>query len=173
VSELRRPRPLDALSVIFAGFIFLVLLSQLSAHVLGLAVLAYEPSGSSILTDAKNISTVLAVSAAVLGLAFGSAVLLITEKKLAVEIDVYRANGLPLDSAVRLMLSFHPIRPLTWLLGAALVAVVADLAVGLNAFIPVDLVGCFTTLLVGWIVLLTARNFSRRDFKDTRGGRVG
>jgi hypothetical protein len=136
-------------------------------------VLAYEPGGSAILTDAKNISTVLAVSAAVLGLAFGGAVLLITEKKLAVEIDVYRANGLPLASAVRLMLSYHPVRPLTWLLGAALVAVVADLAVGLNALIPVDLAGCFAALLIGWVGLLTARSFSRHDLKDTRGGMVG
>ncbi|MDA4137261.1 MAG: hypothetical protein OK449_09745 [Thaumarchaeota archaeon] len=172
MSGLRRPRPLDAVSIVFAGFIFLVMLSQLSAKVLGEAVLSYHPEGSAVLAQVQSISEILAVSAAALGLAFGSAVLIITRKKLAVEIDVYRANGLPFGSALRLMLSYHPVRPMAWLLGAAAFAVAADSVLGLDARVPLYLVLCYVTLLIGWVALLTFRMFSSRGFKEGRG-RVG
>lgn len=169
---MRRPRPLDSVSIVFAGFIFLVLLSQLSAHVLGQAILSYHPQGNADLAEVQSVSVTLAVSAAVLGLAFGSAVLLISRKKLSVEIDVYRANGLPLDSAMRLMLEYHPVRPLAWLAGAAAVAVGCDLLFGLNAQIPLGLAVCFATLIVGWVVFLTVRMFGERGFRERRG-RIG
>jgi hypothetical protein len=169
---MRRPRPLDAVSIVFAGFIFLVLLSQLSAHVLGQAVLSYQPKGSAALTQVQNISVILAVSAAALGLAFGGAVLLITKKRLTLEIDVYRANGLPATSALRLMLNYHPVRPLEWLVGAAAVAAVADSVFGLDAMIPLYLAACFGALLLGWVVFLTFSMFGRRGFEEGRG-RVG
>jgi hypothetical protein len=157
---------------VFAGFIFLVLLSQLSAHVLAQAVLAYEPKGSPALTEVQNISTTLAVSAGALGLAFGGAVLIMTRKKLALEIDVYRANGLPAASAARLMLFYHPVRPLGWLLGTAAVAIAADAVLGLDSRIPLYLAVCFAALLLGWVALLTLRMFASRGFKEGRG-RVG
>jgi hypothetical protein len=172
VSGLRRPRPLDAVSIVFAGFIFLVLLSQLSAHVLAQAVLVYEPKGSPALTEVQNISATLAVSAGALGLAFGAAVLIMTRKKLTLEIDVYRANGLPASSAVRLMLYYHPVRPLGWLLGAAAIAIAADALFGLDSRVPFYLAACFAALLLGWVVLLTFRMFASRGFKEGRG-RVG
>jgi hypothetical protein len=168
----RRPRPLDAVSVVFAGFIFLVLLSQLSAQVLAQAVLSYQPKGSPALAQVQNISVILAVSAAALGLAFGAGVLLITRKRLTIEIDVYRANGLPAVSALRLMLNYHPVRPLGWLVGAAASAVVADSVFGLDAMIPLYLAACFAALLLGWVVFLTFRMFGRRGFEEGRG-RVG
>jgi hypothetical protein len=158
--------------VVFAGFIFLVLVSQLSAHVLAQAVLAYHPKGSAVLTEAQNISTILAVSAGALGLAFGGGVLLITKKKLALEVDVYRATGLPVGSAIRLMLTYHPPRPLAWLAGAAAIATGVDASFGLDALIPLELAACFLVLLLGWVVLLTVRSFGGRGFKEGRG-RVG
>jgi len=172
VSGLRRPRPLDAVSLVFAGFIFLVLLSQLSAHVLAQAVLTYQPSGSAVLSQVKSISVVLAVSAGALGLAFGGAVFLITRRKLVMEIDIYRSTGLPASSTLRLILRYHPVRPLAWLAGAAAIAIVVDTAFGLDALIPLYLAACFVALLLGWVVFLTFRMFGRRGFHEGRG-RVG
>lgn len=163
---MRRPRPLDSVSIVFAGFIFLVLLSQLSAHVLAQAVVVYEGTGSAILAKTRSLSVVLAVSAAILGLAFGAGVLLITQKKLVAEIDVYRANGLPLGSALGLMMEYHPVRPLMWLAGAAAAGVAGDWFFGLDAAIPLDLAACFAILLTGWVVLLTVYMFGHRGFRE-------
>lgn len=171
-SLLPRPRPLDSVSVVFAGFIFLVLLSQLSAHVLAQAILSYQPPSSPDLVEVQRVSVTLAVSAAVLGLAFGSAVLLISRKKLSAEIDVYRANGLPLGSTLRRMLAYHPVRPLVWLLVAAGAAIAGDSLFDLDALIPLDLAVSFAALLLGWIVFLTFRMFGQRGFREGRG-RVG
>jgi len=172
VSGLGRPRPLNAVSIVFAGFIFLVLLSQLSAHVLAQAVLSYQPSGSAVLTQVKTISVVLAVSAGALGLVFGGAVFLITRTKLVMEIDIYRATGLPASSTLRLMLNYHPVRPLAWLAGAAAIGIVVDSAFGLDARIPLFLAVSYVALLLGWIVFLTLRMFGHRGFREGRG-RVG
>ncbi len=114
----------------------------------------------------QSLSVVLAVSAGVLGLAFGGAVLLITQKKLSTEIDVYRANGLPLASAVGLMVGYHPVRPLLWLVGATAVAIAVDSVFGLNARIPLYLAAGFAGLLFGWVVLLTVYLFGQRGFKE-------
>jgi hypothetical protein len=149
-----------------------VLLSQLSAHVLGQAILSYHPQGDADLAEVQSVSVTLAVSAAVLGLAFGSAVLLISRKKLSVEIDVYRANGLPLGLAIRQMISYHPVRPLAWLVGTAALAAACDVLFGLDALIPLYLAAGFAALLVGWVVFLTVRMFGERGFKEGRG-RVG
>ena len=116
----------------------------------------------------RSLSVVLALSAAGLGLAFGGAVLLITQKKLSTEIDVYRANGLPLASAVGLMVGYHPVRPLLWLAGATAVAVVADSVFGLDARIPLYLAAGFAVLMLGWVVLLTVYMFAHRGFKEGR-----
>jgi hypothetical protein len=140
--------------------------------VLAQAVLSYHPNGNAALTQAKSISVVLAESAAVLGIAFGSAVLLITRSKLVVEIDIYRATGLPAGSALRLMLAYHPVRPVAWLMGAAAIAVAVDSVFGLDAIIPLYLAACFLALLLGWVVFLTFSMFGRRGFKEGRG-RVG
>jgi hypothetical protein len=140
--------------------------------VLGQAVLSYHPNGTSDLAKVRSLSVILAVSAAGLGLAFSGAVLLITQRKLTVEIDVYRANGLPLGSALNLMVAYHPVRPLLWLAGATVVAVAGDSIFGLDALIPLYLAAGFAALILGWIVLLTFYMFGRRGFKEGRG-RVG
>lgn len=94
--------------------------------------------------------------------------LLITQKKLSTEIDVYRANGLPLESAVSLMVGYHPVRPLLWLAGATVVAVLGDSLLGLNARIPLYLAAGFAGLLLGWVVLLTVYMFGQRGFREGR-----
>lgn len=94
--------------------------------------------------------------------------LLITQKKLSAEIDVYRANGLPLESAVSLMVGYHPVRPLLWLAGATVVAVLGDSLLGLNARIPLYLAAGFAGLLLGWVVLLTVYMFGQRGFREGR-----
>lgn len=165
---MRRPRPLDATSIVFGGFILLVLLSQLSAHVLAEALIVYQGSGSVALAKMRSLSVVLAASAAVLGVAFGTGVLLITRKKLVAEIDVYRANGLPLTSALSMMISYHPVRPLLWLAGATTVGVAGDALFGLSVTIPLDLAASFAALLMGWVVLLTVYMFGHRGFREDK-----
>ena len=97
---------------------------------------------------------------------------MITRRKLTQEIDVYRANGLPAASALRLMLAYHPVRPLAWLIGSAVIAAAADEIFGLDASIPLYLAVCFAALLLGWVVFLNFQMFGRRGFREERG-RVG
>ncbi|HUK74778.1 MAG TPA: hypothetical protein VLU99_03215, partial [Nitrososphaerales archaeon] len=97
----RRHRPLRAVSLVFAGFVTLVLLSQLSAHFFAEAIPKHlRVQNAAVISGIQQTSTELAVAAAVLGLVFGGAVLLITRQKVAADVDVYRATGLPFSSAL-------------------------------------------------------------------------
>ena len=133
--------------------------------------MSYHPNGTADLSAVRSLSVTLAVSAGALGFAFGAAVLMITRKKLTFELDVYRANGLPFTSALSMMVRYHPLRPLLWLLCTAAVAIGGDLAFGLDYLIPLYLAALFAALLLGWMVSLTGYVFSERGFRKV--ARVG
>lgn len=170
-SGLASRRPLDALALVFAGFVLLALVSQLSAHVLGLAILAYYPKGNSDLANVQEVSGALAISAGALGLLFGVSILFVTSKAIAREVDVYIASGLPVSSSLRLILSYHPIRPTAWVVGAAACAAVVDALVGLSVAVPLLLAASFIGLLFAWLGATTFRTYTRSDFRNT--GRSG
>jgi hypothetical protein len=149
----------------------LALIAQLAAHVLGLAILAYFPSGNADLTNVQQVSAILAASAGVLGILFGISILFVTRKIVAREVDVYIAAGLPLASSLRLILTYHPVRPTAWVVGAAAAASVVDAFFGLSLAVPVFLALTFIALLFAWLGVATFRTYSRRDFRsDGRSG---
>ena len=170
----RRHRPLRAVSLVFAGFVTLVLLSQLSAHFFAEAIpRGLVAKNEAVISSIQQTSTQLAFAAAALGLVFGGAVLLITRQKVAADVDVYRATGLPLSSAFLRLLRSHSVAPLAWVAGAAAVTALIDIDFGLNALFPVGLAVSFACLLVGWLAFLTSVSFSKKGLEGTSGGRAG
>jgi hypothetical protein len=170
----RRHRPLRAVSLVFAGFVALVLLSQLSAHFFAEAIPKHLlVQKAAAISGIQQTSTELAVAAAALGLLFVGAVLVITRQKVAADVDVYRANGLPFSSAFLRLLRSHSVAPLAWVAGAAAVTALVDVDFGLNALFPIGLAVSFACLLVAWLAFLTSVSFSQKGFQGTSGGRAG
>jgi hypothetical protein len=170
----RRHRPLRAVSLVFAGFVTLVLLSQLSAHFFAEAIPKHLlTQNAATISSIQQTSTELAFAAAALGLVFGGAVLLITRQRVAADVDVYRATGLPSSSAFLRLLRTHSVAPLAWVAGAAAVTALVDVDFGLNALFPIGLAVSFACLLVAWLAFVTSVSFSRRGFEGGSGGRAG
>lgn len=170
----RRRRPLRALSLVFAGFVTLVLLSQLSAHFFAAAIPRYLLlKNAGVISSIQQTSTELAFAAAGLGLVFGGAVLLITRQKVAADVDVYRATGLPSSAAFLRVLRSHSAAPLAWVAGAAAATALVDVYFGLDALFPVGLAASFAALLVVWLAFLTSVSFSQRGLEGRSGGRAG
>src|SRR5271170_7721018 len=93
-------KPLRAVSLVFGGFVTLVLLSQLSAHFFAAAIPKnLLAKNEAVLASIQHTATDLAVGAAVLGLVFAGAVLIITRQVVSADIDIYKATGLPPTSA--------------------------------------------------------------------------
>jgi hypothetical protein len=159
----RRRRPLRAVSLVFAGFVTLVLLSQLSAYFFAKAIpkrlLTKE---ATVLLQIQATSTELAFAAAGLGLVFAGAVLLITRSRVAADVDIYRATGLPLSAAYLRLLRSHSVVPLGWVTAAAAVTAVVDLEYGLNTLVPIGLAAAFAALLVAWLAFIASASFSQR-----------
>jgi hypothetical protein len=169
-----RRRPLRAISLVFAGFVTLVLLSQLSAHFFAEAIpkhLLVEKA--AVIASIQQTSTELAIAAAALGLVFAGAVLLITRQKVAADVDTYRATGLPPSSAFLRLLRSHSVAPLAWVAGAAAVTALVDIDFGLNALFPIGLAVSFAALLVVWLAFLTSLSFSQKGFEGRPGGKAG
>jgi hypothetical protein len=170
----RRRRPLRAVSIVFAGFVMLILLSQLSAHFFAGAIPKnLLAKNEAVLTGMQRTSTELALASGALGLVFAGAVLIITRKTVAGDVDIYRATGLPVSSAYVRLLRSHSVGPLAWVAGAAAVTALVDLDFGLDALIPVGLAVSFGVLLVAWLAFLTSASFSHRGFEGRTGGRTG
>ncbi|HVB95800.1 MAG TPA: hypothetical protein VND41_04275 [Nitrososphaerales archaeon] len=170
----RRHRPLRAVSLVFAGFVTLVLLSQLSAHFFAEAIPKHLlVENAAVIAGIQQTSTELAFAAAALGLVFAGAVLIIARQKVAADVDTYRATGLPPSSAFLRLLRSHSVAPLAWVAGAAAVTALVDIDFGLNALFPIDLAVSFAALLVVWLAFLTSLSFSQRGFEGRPGGRAG
>jgi len=170
----RRHRPLRAVSLVFAGFVTLVLLSQLSAHFFAESIPNHLlVKNEAVISSIQQTSTELAFAAAALGLVFGAAVLLITRQKVAADVDVYRATGLPFSSALLRLLRSHSVAPLAWVAGAAAVTALVDVDFGLDALFPIGLAVSFAGLLVVWLAFLTTVSFSQKGFEGRSGGRAG
>jgi hypothetical protein len=136
----RRRRPLRAVSLVFAGFVTLVLLSQLSAHFFAVAIPKHLlVQNSAVLSGIQRTSTELAFAASALGLIFAGAVLIITRQMIAADVETYRATGLPPSLAFRRLVRSHSIGPLEWVAGAAAATALVDLYFGLNTLIPIGL----------------------------------
>jgi uncharacterized membrane protein len=169
-----RHRPLRAVSLVFAGFVTLVLLSQLSAHFFAEAIPKHlQTQNAAVISSIQQTSTDLAFAAAALGLVFAGAVLLITRQRVAADVDVYRATGLPSSSAFLRLLRSHSVAPLAWVAGAAAATALVDVDFGLNALFPIGLAVSFACLLVAWLAFVTSASFSRRGFEGGTGGRAG
>jgi hypothetical protein len=170
----RRRRPLRAVSLVFAGFVTLVLLSQLSAHFFAEAIPKHLlVENAAVIASIQQTSTELAFAAAALGLVFAGAILLITRQKVAADVDTYRATGLPLSSAFFRLLRSHSVAPLAWVAGAAAVTALVDIDFGLNALFPIGLAVSFAALLVAWLAFLTSLSFSQKGFEGRSGGKAG
>jgi hypothetical protein len=170
----RRHRPLRAVSLVFAGFVTLVLLSQLSAHFFAEAIPKHLlVQNAAVISSIQQTSTELAAAAAVLGLVFACAVLMITRQKVAADVDVYRATGLPLSSAFLRLLRSHSVAPLAWVAGAAAVTALVDFDFGLDALFPIGLAASFACLLVAWLAFLTSVSFSKKGLEGASGARAG
>lgn len=168
-----RRRPLGVLSLVFAGFILLVLVSQLSSHLYSQAVLTYYPNDTTSVGQVQRASTVLAYTSAALGLVFSSAVLFIAGRGLDSEIRVYNMTGLPLSSVLRIVLRSYSLRPLVWAAVAGAVAGLVDAWAGLNAIVPILLAGAFSTLLLFWLVSFTFVRSSNLGVVEGGRGRAG
>ena len=160
--------------MVFAGFVTLVLLSQLSAHFFAEAIpRSLLLKDSEVISSIRRTSTELALAAAALGLVFGGAVLLIARQKVAADVDVYRATGLPSSSAFLRLLRSHSAAPLAWVAVAAAVTTLVDIYFGLNALFPIGLAVSFATMLVVWLAFLTSVSFSRKGLGGGSGGKAG
>ncbi len=169
----RRRRPLRAVSFVFAGFVTLVLLSQLSAHFFAAAIPKHLlAKNEAVLSSIQLTSTLLAFAASALGLVFAGGVLVITRQKVAADIDVYRATGLRPSSALLSLLRSHSLVPLEWVALTATATSLVDLGFGLDALLPVGLATSFALLLVTWLGFLTLVSFSRRGFPAEPRGKA-
>ena len=158
----------------FAGFVTLVLLSQLSAHFFAEAIPKHLlVKNAAVIASIEQTSTELAFAAAALGLVFAGAVLLITRQKVAADVDTYRATGLPLSSAYLRLLRSHSVAPLAWVAGAAALTALVDIDFGLDALFPIGLAVSFAALLVIWLAFLSSLSFSQKGFEGRSGGRAG
>jgi hypothetical protein len=170
----RRRRPLRAVSLVFAGFVTLVLLSQLSAHFFAAAIPKHLlTENEAVLSSIQQTSTEMAYAASALGLVFAGAVLVITRQRVSTDVDVYRATGLPSSSAFLRLLRSHSVVPLEWVAVAAAVTSLVDVFFGLDALVPIGLAASFAVLLVAWLAFLTSVSFSQRGFEGTSEGRTG
>ncbi len=170
----RRRRPLRAVSLVFAGFVTLVLLSQLSAHFFAEAIpRGLLPKNEAVISNIQQTSTELAFAASALGLIFAGAVLIITRQRLASDVDIYRATGLPSSEAFLRLLGSHTVGPLEWVAGATAVAALVDVDFGLNALMPIGLALSFALLLVVWLAFLTSVSFSQKGFEGKSRGKAG
>ncbi len=165
-----RRSPLGSLSLLYSGFVLLVLVSQLSGHLLANAVTAYGATGAQLHSIGLQ-STDLAYAASALGLAFSVAVILTVRKRLDPELGVYRASGLPARSALRLVLTSHPVIPVASALATGAVAWAVDLSLGLDGAIPALLALVFASTLVLWLTGQTLASFSKSGPGETRRGR--
>jgi hypothetical protein len=170
----RRRRPLRAVSMVFAGFVTLVVLSQLSAHFFAQAI----PKGllaknEAVLSGIQQTSTELAFAASAIGLVFAGAVLIITRQKVASDVDLYRATGLPSSAAFLRLLRSHSLAPLGWVAGAAAASALVDLYFGLDTLIPIGLGVSFALLLLVWLAFLTSASFAQKGFEGRAGGKAG
>jgi len=170
----RRRRPLRAVSLVFVGFVTLVLLSQISVHFFSVAIPKHlQSQDEAALTNIQQTSTGLALASATLGLVFAGAVLIITRKVLAGDLDVYRAMGLPSSAAFARLLQSHSLGPLAWVAGAAAVTAFIDVDLGLNALLPIGLGIAFAALLTVWLAFLTSVSFSHQGLEGRPGGKAG
>ena len=170
----RRRRPLRAVSLVFAGFVTLVLLSQLSAHFFAAAIPRnLLTQNEAVLSNIQQTSTGLAIAASALALIFAGAVLIITKETVSSDVDVYRATGLPPFSAFLRLVGSHSILPLGLVTGATAVVALVDVAFGLDALLPVGLAISFVVLVVGWLGFLTSVSFSQRTVDERLRGRAG
>jgi hypothetical protein len=170
----RRRRPLRAVSVVFAGFVTLVLLSQLSAHFFAAAIPKHLiTKNEAVLSSIQQTSTDLAFAASALGLVFAGGVLVITRQKVAADVDVYRATGLQSSSAFLRLLMSHSVVPLEWVAVAAAATALVDFAFGLDVLIPIGLAASFAVLLITWLAFLTSMSFSQKSFEGRSRGRAG
>jgi hypothetical protein len=170
----RRRRPLRAVSIVFAGFVTLVLLSQLSAHFFAEAIPKHLlAKNEAVLAGIQRTSTELALASGALGLVFAGAVLVITRKTVAADVDIYRATGLPLSSAYLRLLRSHSLGPLGLVAVVAVMAALVDLDFGLDTLIPIGLAASFAILLVAWLAFLTSASFAHRGFDGGAGPRSG
>jgi hypothetical protein len=169
-----RRRPLRSVSLVFGGFVALVLLSQLSAHFFAEAIPKHLVSeNEAVLTGIQQTSTELAYAAAALGLVFAGAVLIITRQRVAADVDIYRATGLPSFSAFLRVLRSHSVHPLEWVAAAGVATALVDVEFGLNALLPIGLALSFAVLLVAWLAFLTSVSFSQKGFEGRSGGKAG
>jgi hypothetical protein len=169
----RRRRPLRAISLVFAGFVTLVLLSQLSSYFFAQAIPKHLlTKNSAELLKIQQTSTELAIAASALGLVFSGGVLLITRSRITADVDIYRATGLPSSSAFLRLLRSHSVGPLAWVAGAAAVTALVDVDFGLDELLPVGLAVSFAVLLLLWLGFLTSVSFSQKGFEG-RSARTG
>jgi hypothetical protein len=160
--------------MVFAGFVTLVLLSQLSAHFFATAIPKdLLAKNTAVLLGIQHESTELAFASAAMGLVFAGAVLIITRPKLAADVDIYRATGLPPSSAFFRLLRSHSVRPLEWVAAATAATALVDVEFGLNALIPIGLAVSFAVLLFAWLAFLTSASFSQKGFEGRSGGKAG
>jgi len=170
----RRRRPLRAVSLVFAGFVTLVLLSQLSAHFFAAAIPKHlVVENASVLSSIQQTSTELAFAASALGLVFAGAVLIITRRKIAADVDIYRATGLSSSSAFLRLVRSHSVVPLEWVAVAAAATALVDVDFGLDALVPIGLGVSFAVLLLVWLAFLTSVSFSQKGFEGRSGGKAG
>jgi hypothetical protein len=161
----RRRRPLRAVSLVFGGFVTLVLLSQLSAHYFATAIpTSLVAKNEAVLASIRATSTDMAIASAALGVVFAVAVLIITRQLVAADVDIYRAAGLPEASTFLRVLRSHSVVPLAWVLVAAAVTSLVDVEFGLSALPPIGLAVLFAAILVGWLAFLTSVSFSHKSF---------
>jgi len=162
----RRRRPLRAVSLVFVGFVTLVLLSQLSAHYFAKAVPTnLVAKDEAVLASIRATSSNLALASAALGVVFAVAVLIITRQVVAADVDVYRATGLPETSTFLRLLRSHSVGPMAWVVAAAAVTSLVDVELGLSDLLPIGLAVVFAAILVGWLAFLTSVSFSHKSFE--------
>jgi hypothetical protein len=170
----RRRRPLRAVSLVFVGFVTLVLLAQVSVHFFSVAIPKdLQARNEAVLANIQQTSTGLALAASALGLVFVGAVLVITRGVLAGDLDIYRVMGLPSSSAFARLLRSHLVGPFAWVAGAAAVTAGIDLELGLDALLPIGLAVAFAFILTVWLAFLTSVSFSRQGLEGRPGGRAG
>jgi hypothetical protein len=120
-----------------------------------------------------NQTLLLVASASILGAILELAIFLILSPKLALEIEVYKANGLGTLAILNRMFASHSLYPIGMVALATSAVIILGILANSSMIFPVLLGLAFASLVLIEFASLVRRVMSHKEFRPLSKGRVG